>query len=284
MFPEEIRSRQQRLSDCIYDLSREPLDKEKGEHIEVVKSLKMIYQDGFKHSYSDFFPVLLKIFEENNEFDKNYLTNNLELIRELLEEDFSKGRKEYQDIYSQVIKLCDHLNLQIGEMEYFSRTQEMVKDASTELKQAGEDLRSARDELGITNKHAATLQTELITVLGIFAAIIMTFSGGFSLLGSVMSAINDAKDYEMIILATIICGMVMFDTLFLMMYLIGKLTERNIYARCRTVDCSCTSDEKCSGLQRIRKRLPYVFYFNVLCLIGIAIDCAVWLLDIKGYI
>ena len=284
MYPEEMRNRQEKLSENIYRLSKKPLDKDSKEHVEIVNSLKMIYQDGFKHSYSDFFPVLLNIFKEDNDYDKNYLSNNLELIRELLEADFSAGKHEYKEIYSQVVKLCDHLNLQISEMEYFSATESMVKDASVEMKQAEENLSTVKSELEIANKHASTLQTELITVLGIFAAIIMTFSGGFSLLGGVMSAISEAHDYEMIVLGAIICGMVMFNTLFLMMYLIGKITDRNIYARCRTENCSCEDRVKCSGISRIKKRLPYVFYFNILCMIGIAIDCAVWLMDIKGCI
>ncbi len=35
-------------------------------------------------------------------------------------------------------------------------------------------------------------------------------------------------------------------------------------------------------IERIRKRLPYVFYFNIFGVLGIVIDLIVWFLDIKG--
>ena len=62
------------------------------------------------------------------------------------------------------------------------------------------------------------------------------------------------------------------------MYLVGKLTERNIYADCATEKCTC--EKKCNFIKRICKRLPYVYYFNLVCLIGIVIDCLVWFIGI----
>lgn len=302
MFPNETRKRQEMLSGHIYALSEKILDGEKNEHLAIIQKMQMIYKDGFRHSYSDFFPVISKIFEKNTTYAVEYLMTNLEAIREILELDYSNGTNQFCDIYSQFTKLCDHLNLQISEMTYFlctddklSSVSENMQEANKNLMSAHEDLEKAlgelnpvreqllkaQDNLLEANQRAKSLQTELIAVLSIFAAIVLTFSGGFTLLGSVMSSIGSARYYEMVVLVAVICGMVMFNTIFLMMYLVGKIINRNIYAKCKTEECTC--EKKCNSCSRIRKRLPYVFYFNVLCVIGILVDCLVWLADIKGY-
>lgn len=283
MFPDETRRRQERLSKEIYVLAEKMLDTQKREQLDVIARLQKIYKDGFKHYYSDLFPVVLEVFDENNQYDKDYLTGNLETIRNELELDYSSGADDFKDIYSQFTKLCDHLNLQISELSVFSEMNDRTKDATELLGATNDKLETATTELGKANKKADSLQTELIAVLSIFAAIVITFSGGIAFLGSVMTSIKDVKYFESIILAAIVCGMVLFNTIFLMMYMVSKITERSIYAKCLTENCSCEGQNcKCSGINRIRKRLPYVFYFNVFAVVGIVVDMVIWFMDIKN--
>ncbi len=299
MFPDETRKRQERLSNEIYFLAQGMLNTQNKEQLDVIARLQKIYKDGFKHYYSDLFPVVLAVFDENSQYNKEYLTGNLETIRNELELDYSNGIDQFKDIYSQFTKLCDHLNLQISELNVFSEIQDRTKDATElmsstngELRIATKDLQQATMELEQTtpelvkaNKKADSLQTELIAVLSIFAAIVITFSGGITFLGSVMTSIKDVNYFESIILAAIVCGMVLFNTIFLMMYMVSKITERSIYAKCLTENCSCEGQNcKCSGIKRIRKRLPYVYYFNVFAVVGIAADLVIWFLDIKDII
>lgn len=285
MYPKESRERQEKLSNEIYDLSKRVLNKEKKEHIESIHRLQMIYQDSFKHSYSDFFPILSKIFGESKEYSVEFLMANLETIRLELEEDYNSGKHEFKDIYEKFTKLCDHINLQISQTTYFFSNDNKLNDANITVQQANKDLLEALNALNKANEQTKSLQTELIAVLSIFAAIVMTFSGGFSYLGSVMASINQAKYYEMIVLMAIICGAIIYNTIFLMMYLVSKIIKRNIYARCLTLDCSCDNPKcKCGGLKRIRRRMPYVFYFNVVAVVGIIIDCAVWFIDMQGWL
>lgn len=285
MYPKESRERQEKLSNEIYELSKKVLNKEKNEHIESMHRLQMIYEDSFKHSYSDFFPVLSKIFEESKEYSVDYLMTNLETIRIELEEDYNSGKHEFKDIYEKFTKLCDHINLQISQTTYFFSNASKLKDATATIQHINEDLLEAQKELNKTNEQTKSLQTELIAVLSIFAAIVMTFSGGFTYLGSVMASISQVKHYEMVVLMAIVCGVIIYNTIFLMMYLVSKIIRRNIYARCLTLDCSCDNPKCiCGGLERIRRRLPYVFYFNVVAVAGIIIDCAVWFFDMKGWL
>lgn len=278
MLAEEKKRRQDELEKRIYELSEKSLDKEGIRTI----SLKLleIYRGGFRHSYSSFFPIIIKINKEDNQYNNEYLADNLVRISDFVEDDFVSGKKEFENMYDPLHKLCDNLNTEIGRYSYYSKYEQKVEDIKSEISSLNTNISGATKELERASKQAASIQTELIAVLSIFAAIVVTFSGGFTFLGSVMSSVNGAKYYEAVVLEAIVCGMVIFNTIFLLMYMVGKITERNIYARCKTKDCSC--DEKCNNINRIRKRLPYVFYFNVLCVVGIIVDCAVWYFTMKS--
>lgn len=284
MFPEETRGRQAKLADCVRELSIKPLDVEKEEHLNTLGNLQMIYKDDFRHSYSDFFPVLLEISREDNEYNFDFLTNNLQKLRDFVEDDYSHGGKEYGNIYSSFTKLCDHLNLQISQIIFFAGTANNLDNALKQINQTKEKLNAAQEELEQATAKANSLQTELVVVLSIFAAIVMTFSGGFSLMGNVIATITDTIEIEKIIIVALICGLFFFDTLFLMMYLVAKITGRGILSKCVTDDCSCRkslfgiSFRKCGCFNRLRLRLPYVYYFNILCIIGIIITCIEWYL------
>lgn len=294
MFPDETRKRQERLSKQLYFLAEKVLDAEKNEQFEIIGRLQMIYKDGFKHSYSDLFPVILDIFKENNQYNIEYLSYNLEQVRSALEVDYSNGTKQFDDIYVQFTKLCDHLNLQISELSVFTERENRANDVNEkisamneELEQTTKVLKQTANDLEKANKKADSLQTELIAVLSIFAAIVITFSGGITFLGSVMTSIKDVAYFESVVLAAIICGMVIFNTIFFMMYMVAKITERSIFAKCLTKDCSCEVNDKecqCSDTRKIRKRMPYVFYFNLAAIIGIIVDMVIWFLDLKDII
>ena len=117
------------------------------------------------------------------------------------------------------------------------------------------------------------MQGELIAVLSIFAAIVMTFSGGLNILNGVLAASNNLRFSERI-LFLLICGFILINFIFAMMYFVAKITDRSIYARCETDSCTCKNNKspKCRGITRIRKRLPYVFWLNLVILFFMCLD------------
>lgn len=292
MFPEETRGRQEKLKQIIYELSEELLGDD-DQIKQVLNRLVLIYQDNFKHQYSDFFPIILKVYEEDNQYSIDYLSNNLDKLGTYLEDKYSKGEDEYIGIYSQFTKLCDNLNLQIAQFTYLlmkKPSDESIGIASENLQESNEKIEESlmkldesNKKLDEANKKADTIQTELISILGIFAAIVIAFSGGLALLGNSVSSIANAAHYESVVLMAIICGMVMFNTIFLLMFFVSKMTERDILASCECKKCADCKKTKCKWLNKIIKRLPYVFYFNCFSIVGILIDMGIWFLDIKGY-
>ncbi|WP_107631486.1 hypothetical protein [Agathobaculum massiliense] len=128
--------------------------------------------------------------------------------------------------------------------------------AQTKLKRAKVDAEKAR-------KKVSKAQTDMLAILSVFSAVILAFMGGMTFLGGAMSSISETRIYKFVI-ACCICGFIIFNTIFLLLYIISKIIEKPIYARCESLDCTCDHGKpKCGALNRVRKRLPYVFYFNV---------------------
>ena len=281
MLPEESRGRQERLNRIVLELSETMLSEDS--YAQYLNRLNALYQDNFKHQYSDFFPIILNILKEDNSYNIDYLSNNLDALGTFLDAQSEQGITTFNDMYIPFTKLCDHLDFQIRQTNYYQSMLQKSNDLSHDLQDALTQLNGANQIIEDATTRANTMQTELISILSIFAAIVITLSGGFTFLGNSLTAISNAKYYESIVLVAIICGIALFNTIFLMMYFVAKLTGRNIYSPCITTDCfSCS--KKCNFLKRIRHRLTYVFYFNLIGIMGIVLDLIVWLLDIEGFI
>ena len=279
MLADERKRRQDKLVENIFGLSKRLLD-DKTEVRRVALELKEIYTSDFRHSYSEFFPLILHIQDEKTEYSLDFLSENLESLRTYVETDFLDGTNEFKDMHKNFDKLCDHLNLEIGRVTYYSQNEKRTEDLSKRMESANKDMCEAAIKLEKASKKAESIQTELLSILSIFAAIVIAFSGGLSFLGGTLSGASDTYICKMILLL-LMCGFVLFNTIFLLMYLVGKIIGRSIYANCMSEGCTCKKGDKpkCNGINRIRKRLPYVFYINILMLILTIADIVVWCVD-----
>ena len=109
-----------------------------------------------------------------------------------------------------------------------------------------------------------------------------SFSGSLSFIGNALNGMSNTSFFKAVFFI-LLCGMVVFNLIFLMMYIVGKITGRNIYARCESEDCSCdpSGKPKCKGITRIKKRLPYIFWMNISLLILMALDIVMWCLNMN---
>ena len=291
MLIEESRRRQAKLVEHLKQMASNCME---GEDIrEKALKFKALYTGGFRHNYNEFFPLIVEFSKEDNAYDLDFLSNNLQEMRNMVERDYIDGEKEFRGLYLPLTKLSDHLNLEIGRYSYYSKNEDRVKDLETrnstlhaqmkaateELEAASEEFKAASNDLNMAQKKIASVQTELISVLSIFAAIVLTFSGGISFLGNALVGMQAAPFFKSVFFV-LLCGFILCNAIFLMMYLVGKITSRNIYAKCQSEDCTCGENgtPKCRGITRLRKRLPYIFWLNVTIVIMIVLDAGIWFL------
>lgn len=284
MFPNEARDRQKLLKDIILELSKELL--ENNEMIlQYINRLRKIYEDGFKHKYSDFFPIILDVWKDGNLYVKEYLMDNLETLDTYLENMVSQGNYEYENLYEKFHKLVDHLNLQIAQLTYSHVNESRSEQLKSQLEESNTALKMANEGIEKANNQASQMQGQLVSVLGIFSTVVLGFSGGLSFLSSSITSISEVQYPESTVLALIICGIIIFNVLSFMLYIISCIIDKNILSSCKAKYCAeCDNYNKCFWIERLRKRFPFLFYFNVLAVLGIIVDIIIWFLDIKGNI
>lgn len=263
MLLEETKRRQELLKEYIWELAVKCL--ENHEIREYAFKLKELYSGGFRHSYSEFFPIIVDIAKEEN-YNLEFLSSNIEELKNILEQDYTKEdkNKEFKGLYKPLVKLGDHLNLEIGRYNYFSSSEKRILDIEKYTEASQSKLINATVELENAKEKIHSMQTELVAVLGIFAAIVLTFSCSINLIGSVFDNMNEAPFFKATFF-TSLCGFIIVNLIFLMMYFISKIMGRSIYVYCKTLDCTCGKDDtpNCNSLNRIRKRLPYIFWLNI---------------------
>lgn len=293
----ESKNRQEKLKGYLQEMSTYCMNETQTENM--VNKLLEVYADNFRHNYSEFFAFILEI-EKIPECNLDFLCINLEQSRLFVENDYleKKNKKEksvYSLLYRPLMKLSDHINLEIGRYSYYSQNEQKMKDLYVQnqqkvkslndnLEEADKLIKKLKMEIEENNnslkdaiRKMASVQTELVAVLSIFAAIVLTFSGSISFIGNALSGLAAVPLYKSAFFV-ILCGLIFSNAIFLMLYVVGKITGRNIYARCESPDCSCDVNKKpkCSPLQRVRKRLPYIFWLNILFLILLVLDVVFW--------
>lgn len=278
MLAEETRDRQSRLEACLYEMASTLLEDEALN--KMATRLKVIYTGHFRHNYSAFFPLVIKIGQENGEYNLDYLSNNIELLRLLVETDYVVGTKQFKSLYPHLERLSDHLNLEIGRLAYYSQREQKVDDIERRYTELSVKTQEATRQLNKASRKAASTQTELVAILSIFSAIIIAFFGGINFIAAALSGMAAVHIFKAVLVCTV-CGAILANTVFLLLYLIAKITERNIYARCESENCTCGENgrPKCRSTTRIRKRLPYVFWLNTALLAVSLMDIIFWMIN-----
>lgn len=171
------------------------------EQSELIEIIKQIYSDGWRHSYSTASRAFLltknkattnvleivglletvsdKIKALISEFDENH-------IFERYGDDLD-GKRKCERCHRALEKLKDHIDLEAIRMNHLYKEtialDERIKNSQIVQEKLKNDIEEA-------NKNFLHQRTESITILGIFASIIVTFVAGFSLSNSLLSNIK----------------------------------------------------------------------------------------------
>lgn len=207
-----IDLKQEALRRIIGDFSEEFLE-DLDKYIDLIK---VIYDDEFRHSYSNITAMLIKLNKENPQA-LEFVSNNFSSLVDKF------PKEENLDAYKSLNKLYDHIILeQIRLTEVYSDSKELADNARDLSKQATKLLNRANKIV----KETISVKTELITVLGIFAAILLAFVGGLTFSTSVFANLHQTSIYR-IVLAILLIGFVLSNILYGLFYYIDRLVRRD---------------------------------------------------------
>ncbi len=152
---------------------------------QIIKDLKEIYEGEYRHKYSKITTIILNSTRDREQAFMT-LTQNIRTLKEI------QDNKEVESIKPKLEKLYDHMNLECIRLQDFDEKMSRVKDVSNKLEDnLNKNYKKLSEEL---NKQ----QTQYITILGIFASIVLTFVGGLAFSTSVLSNIDKANAYRLV--------------------------------------------------------------------------------------
>lgn len=228
--PSTVSSKRDLLINILFELSKGYLDNDEHEMDYYASKFSEVYSDGYRQLYSELFPVLSSI--SNDDADRlQPLSSNLFHLHRYVgqSEHWSKSNPE---LFGHLLKLSDHVNLEVQRMVEHQNNEDRFNDLyseSSDLYSKFSDLYNKSLKIEQKNKKYTkkikNLQLEMISILAIFAAIVIAFSAGINILGNAISNVGYA-DLSNLSFVIILCGIILFNTVAFLMHVIFWIIHR----------------------------------------------------------
>ncbi len=211
--------RRNELRQCLIDLSKsQDCLKDESRREKFFLRLEEIYckTDGqkFRHFYSDIFATVSMIEPEG----LNVLAQNIEIIKDNYKPTQLNEGKNI-DVSDEILKLYDHVNLDVARLNHLAQTFSKTESRLAELK---EDSKKAKEGI----KKAQNAERNYITILGIFASIVLAFTSGLAFSTSVLENIQDVSSYRLAFVVEALAFM-FINVIYILTWFIQKVHDSN---------------------------------------------------------
>lgn len=204
--------------------------------------------------------MLTQIQQASNQGDINILGQNLSLIRAGYNPQNRDEQGNIIDISDSIRKLYDHVSLDIARISYSdagdrkTAGETAIVDMQSQLNQIKTEIDKAKIAQNNVEAELGKQQREYIAILGIFAAIVLAFTGGIAFSTSVLKSINTVSVYR-ITMVSLMIGLVLINVLFGLFYYVDRLVN---------------------GMQKNRKKLKPLLFSNVILCVLLSITIIAW--------
>jgi len=234
------KERQQRKEFCdiLFELAKsQELLQDATYRFNMYKRLESLYDaepntKRFRHFYTDIFSVLTQVQQNPELGDINILGQNLDIIRNGYNpQNKALDGQRTIDVSDAINKLYDHVNLDIARIAYSDGADRRISGESSlealqvKIQTINADFEATEEKLSDVESKLDNSQKEYISILGIFAAVVLAFTGGIAFSTSVLNNIAQASIYRMIGISLVI-GLVLVNVLFGLFYYINSLVNK----------------------------------------------------------
>lgn len=260
MKTEAIDDKRQNFKSLLFKLAVSQMTLQSNrERSQIYRELEDIYaqvnSEDFRHFYSDIFAVISMIDKDSSLGDLEILNQNMDIVRKGYRP-MNTSCGEQVNINKQINKLYDHINLEIARLNYFktteSRTNNELRKVSSTLHQVENNLSQVEHNI----EKADDMQKQYVTILGIFASIVLAFTGGIAFSTSVLENISNSSIYRILLIALILAG-VLINIIFILTHFIMEITNKK------------------------SKNSKYIIILNAVIVILLLVVVACWAFDIQ---
>lgn len=192
----------------------------------------------FRHYYSDIFTVLSAIKDDPTKGSIDDLGQKLQTLKDQyipLTKDISYSLNKLYDHASLDIARLNYLDSQMlggsianiqSEIDSLKLETDTINKLAFRLTDVQNQLDSANREVKELRNTLDNAQREYIAILGIFAAVVLTFIGGIAFSTSVLENMHQGSIYRIVVVILLI-GMVLFNVLYALFGYIERMV-RNV--------------------------------------------------------
>lgn len=225
----EIEDKQRELNDLLLDLSKIYGDDSHDRVCAIGKKICEIYRSKvegkypFRHQYHYFIEVLRSIPSQD------CVDALLENLKEIIEDN-----KDDEFVCPILLKLYDHISIDIARRSIESEAHNAVMSLDEATKSIGEITKNSEElkrnlsdlgkETNGVHQRVESIHIEIVAILGVFSAIVIGFTGGLDIIGGALSNVG-VKDFPLILFSVSLCGMVLFDVLWLLMEFVMRIVK-----------------------------------------------------------
>lgn len=150
----------------------------------------------------------------------NFATN----IESLVSFAFDEKNSVEDKYYKIIIKLYDHFQLAIQQKSLNSNSIDVIKTHLVESMKLAEETISERisENVKIDTKK---IEKQYITILGIFAAVVLSFVGGITFTSSVLQSIDAISIYRLLFVVDIL-GLILINTIYVLIKFICQINDK----------------------------------------------------------
>lgn len=234
---------------------------------EVVKNY---YANNKRHKYSEISSYLMETD------DIEYLLENLKNIQKRLGE-----FPENDSTSIKVFKLIDHITLELNRTKYNSKSfmdmqlasmNAVLSDATKKISSTVKELRQEqaqkinfeieefRSETEDLKEKVNDAYSQFVSILGIFSAVVLVFFGGMTAFSAIFANMQNINRFKLAFITALV-GMIIFNLVFMFLYILAKLLGREIVA---------SKASEVTGkfifikwIKRVWGRYPYMIMFNI---------------------
>lgn len=222
-----MTTRAQMLSNFLKAIAKEEL--KDSSLVQCGKDLENIFfiseNENYRISYSDVYQLICLIDSgQLQEYSNDVLISNIQRIK-------SNYTPKKADVSKSIEKLADHINLDVSRLNYTKKIIHYGDDSAISKTNSLETkVREIKSKHQRMENEYKNMQNQYITILGIFASVILAFVGGMTFSTSVFNNIAHASIYKLVAMA-IIVGWIFFLLIWTLLFYIMTLTKNESHKR-----------------------------------------------------